>query len=105
MMLMLAEVVASSLFGRLLRVCCECGWRALVCFYTLVKLGAFCFFFSSRRRHTRSDRDWSSDVCSSDLVKRARTGLIPSPREERAGSKRDRERGLCFSVVFLRLAA
>src|SRR2546421_6793508 len=29
------------------------------------------FFFSSRRRHTRSDRDWSSDVCSSDLRKRA----------------------------------
>src|SRR5206468_8333180 len=27
-----------------------------------------CFFFSSRRRHTRSDRDWSSDVCSSDLI-------------------------------------
>src|SRR5216683_4114657 len=27
------------------------------------------FFFSSRRRHTRSDRDWSSDVCSSDLVR------------------------------------
>src|SRR3989440_10436685 len=26
------------------------------------------FFFSSRRRHTRSDRDWSSDVCSSDLI-------------------------------------
>src|SRR5699024_417075 len=26
-------------------------------------------FFSSRRRHTRSKRDWSSDVCSSDLVK------------------------------------
>src|SRR5438874_4807260 len=26
------------------------------------------FFFSSRRRHTRSLRDWSSDVCSSDLV-------------------------------------
>src|SRR5438067_6611721 len=29
----------------------------------------FFFFFSSRRRHTRSKRDWSSDVCSSDLVK------------------------------------
>src|SRR5207249_2457523 len=28
----------------------------------------FYFFFSSRRRHTRSKRDWSSDVCSSDLV-------------------------------------
>src|SRR5690349_25035865 len=27
-----------------------------------------CFFFSSRRRHTRSLRDWSSDVCSSDLT-------------------------------------
>src|SRR5699024_11317901 len=26
-----------------------------------------CVFFSSRRRHTRSKRDWSSDVCSSDL--------------------------------------
>src|SRR3712207_7441220 len=26
------------------------------------------FFFSSRRRHTRYWRDWSSDVCSSDLV-------------------------------------
>src|SRR5699024_11902515 len=30
--------------------------------------GFFCFFFSSRRRHTRSKRDWSSDVCSSDLL-------------------------------------
>src|SRR5204863_7012734 len=28
------------------------------------------FFFSSRRRHTRSLRDWSSDVCSSDLAER-----------------------------------
>src|SRR5687768_18394238 len=27
----------------------------------------FRFFFSSRRRHTRCSRDWSSDVCSSDL--------------------------------------
>src|SRR5207249_9207211 len=32
--------------------------------YLLVGVG---FFFSSRRRHTRSKRDWSSDVCSSDL--------------------------------------
>src|SRR3989449_11499675 len=28
----------------------------------------FFFFFSSRRRHTRCSRDWSSDVCSSDLA-------------------------------------
>src|SRR5205809_7921966 len=30
----------------------------------------FFFFFSSRRRHTRCSRDWSSDVCSSDLAQR-----------------------------------
>src|SRR5258705_9956441 len=31
----------------------------------------FLFFFSSRRRHTRCLSDWSSDVCSSDLIGRA----------------------------------
>src|SRR5438067_4430169 len=31
-------------------------------------LGYWFFFFSSRRRHTRSKRDWSSNVCSSDLL-------------------------------------
>src|SRR5215208_1049183 len=35
------------------------------------------FFFSSRRRHTRWPRDWSSDVCSSDL--RGRRSLVPPP--------------------------
>src|SRR5579871_4056509 len=35
----------------------------------------FFFFFSSRRRHTRSLRDWSSDVCSSDLPE-ARMALV-----------------------------
>src|SRR2546429_2024015 len=30
--------------------------------------GVLVFFFSSRRRHTRCSRDWSSDVCSSDLI-------------------------------------
>src|SRR5690625_3098016 len=33
----------------------------------LIFLFIFLFFFSSRRRHTRWPRDWSSDVCSSDL--------------------------------------
>src|SRR5690625_5813380 len=32
------------------------------------------FFFSSRRRHTRWPRDWSSDVCSSDLVDKINFG-------------------------------
>src|SRR5215813_10966560 len=35
-----------------------------------------CFFFSSRRRHTRCGRDWSSDVCSSDLLSGVR---LPPP--------------------------
>src|SRR5204863_6427763 len=39
------------------------------------------FFFSSRRRHTRSLRDWSSDVCSSDLELARR---IPAPGRVRA---------------------
>src|SRR2546422_3130546 len=34
----------------------------------------YCFFFSSRRRHTRCSRDWSSDVCSSDLLTRLAAG-------------------------------
>src|SRR2546429_2668136 len=36
---------------------------------------ALCFFFSSRRRHTRCSRDWSSDVCSSDLTLKLVLGL------------------------------
>src|SRR5690606_40048073 len=34
------------------------------------------FFFSSRRRHTRFSRDWSSDVCSSDLASALLAGLL-----------------------------
>src|SRR5690606_41553392 len=33
-----------------------------------------CVFFSSRRRHTRFSRDWSSDVCSSDLYRQRDIG-------------------------------
>src|SRR5687768_2551895 len=40
-----------------------------------------CFFFSSRRRHTRCSRDWSSDVCSSDLkLMRATNGTSAEQR-------------------------
>src|SRR5690348_18448298 len=38
------------------------------------------FFFSSRRRHTRWTGDWSSDVCSSDLVSRIASGLTDFER-------------------------
>src|SRR5438067_3121433 len=41
-------------------------------------IGCNFFFFSSRRRHTRSKRDWSSDVCSSDLAGYSRSsGSVP----------------------------
>src|SRR6266498_5640339 len=40
----------------------------------------FVFFFSSRRRHTRCGRDWSSDVCSSDLVGQTSGQAIDSVR-------------------------
>src|SRR5256886_6962522 len=43
------------------------------------------FFFSSRRRHTRFDCDWSSDVCSSDLV-RVCTELRITDRDGVAGA-------------------
>src|SRR5690606_16401493 len=39
------------------------------------------FFFSSRRRHTRFSRDWSSDVCSSDLLKSKEPLIILGTRE------------------------
>src|SRR2546430_16083385 len=38
------------------------------------------FFFSSRRRHTRFDCDWSSDVCSSDLIDADKAGVAVSDR-------------------------
>src|SRR5258707_6104259 len=38
------------------------------CIITFPTLPFIVFFFSSRRRHTRYWRDWSSDVCSSDLT-------------------------------------
>src|SRR5207249_8646535 len=47
-----------------------------------VTIAAHTFFFSSRRRHTRSKRDWSSDVCSSDLSRAQGT-----PRCTRAGMR------------------
>src|SRR5207249_6729060 len=54
-----------------------------VCFFFLFFFCFFFFFFffSSRRRHTRSKRDWSSDVCSSDLASRL-TRLITDASDE-----------------------
>src|SRR5207302_3614940 len=47
--------------------CVSCFYLLLLCF----------FFFSSRRRHTRFSRDWSSDVCSSDLFRLLNRFILP----------------------------
>src|SRR5205807_6516720 len=56
-------------------------------YYYSILFGSFLFmffFFSSRRRHTRLQGDWSSDVCSSDLIPKpvgpAAAGSIPRTR-------------------------
>src|SRR5207248_6449855 len=95
--------------------------------YVLYFLFFFFFFFSSRRRHTRSYGDWSSDVCSSDLLEnfeiaiprneflcllgpsgcgkssflRIVTGLMrPLEGEVRLGGKRIEQPGLDRGIVF-----
>src|SRR5438067_2756736 len=50
---------------------CICGGSGFISLF---------FFFSSRRRHTRSKRDWSSDVCSSDLRRLPRVHRRPAVR-------------------------
>src|SRR5215813_7620890 len=62
----------------------------LVCFFCL-----WFFFFASRRRHTRCGRDWSSDVCSSDLPK----------RRLRLSWSDERFRGIVWQVVVVGLVA
>src|SRR5256884_7930509 len=70
---------------------------------TRSQLDSLCFFFSSRRRHTRCSRDWSSDVCSSDLSSirrtlrmfltlfRLRAAGLQRSLNSRSGIKRGRE--------------
>src|SRR5258706_10419212 len=59
--------------------------------YCITFYHSFFFFFSSRRRHTRLVSDWSSDVCSSDLVSSARSLMAPARRtaERLAGAIND----------------
>src|SRR6266852_5845814 len=64
----------------------------LFAFMTVIGLIGF-FFFSSRRRHTRCYRDWSSDVCSSDLPRLLRRhGLTDPWRMAQARRWRSEER-------------
>src|SRR3989449_8589280 len=54
---------------------------------------SYFFFFSSRRRHTRCSRDWSSDVCSSDLAPMSMVETVVNLKPEsewRPGMTQDR---------------
>src|SRR5690606_39641432 len=74
----------------------------------------FLFFFSSRRRHTRFSRDWSSDVCSSDLdfrkaqdaarqeqmeKEQARADAAAQAEMDRMGSEAERNRADAYNKV------
>src|SRR5690625_7992643 len=54
-----------------------------------------CFFLSSGRRHTRWPRDWSSDVCSSDLG--TTTAQTTCPERTRSTSRAPRQGGFAHS--------
>src|SRR2546429_4388785 len=53
----------------------------------VVNESLFFFFFSSRRRHTRCSRDWSSDVCSSDLGPFGINHLVSCLRDSRTKAR------------------
>src|SRR5947207_10334258 len=56
-------------------------FSVVVCPCSCIFFFGFFFFFSSRRRHTRSLCDWSSDVCSSDLLRAGRrSSCVPACR-------------------------
>src|SRR5699024_5609207 len=60
----------------------------------------FYFFFSSRRRHTRSKRDWSSDVCSSDLRGTSSAHQNPFIAIKRTDTNENQGEVYGFSLVY-----
>src|SRR3712207_7615507 len=60
------------------------------------------FFFSSRRRHTRYWRDWSSDVCSSDLVV-AQPLVFPQGEGGALGSRQREQRAQHLAALLASL--
>src|SRR5699024_79832 len=57
------------------------------------------FFFSSRRRHTRSKRDWSSDVCSSDLYRKLARKYHPDVNKEEGSEDKFKEAKEAYEVL------
>src|SRR5690242_21614883 len=62
------------------------------------------FFFTSTRRHTRLTCDWSSDVCSSDLVYQLVTGGMLSASGPQLGLAAPAELAVALAVLATRLA-
>src|SRR2546430_10395269 len=62
----LATKAAESIFRRFTKLYPKFPTATQILATRRSKLRKTCIFFSSRRRHTRFDCDWSSDVCSSD---------------------------------------
>src|SRR5256885_10745454 len=60
------------------------------------------FFFSSRRRHTRLQGDWSSDVCSSDLPEDARSTRVKGVRKDDGSVLVEADVRAVFATVRLR---
>src|SRR2546422_8317072 len=73
----------------------------LLCVIESVLLGLL--FFSSRRRHTRCSRDWSSDVCSSDLFIDPLGRTYAATRLETEASVADRLRTSDVIPLYVRL--
>src|SRR2546430_4406280 len=65
--------------------------HVMITLYLIIRL-RYCFFFSSRRRHTRFDCDWSSDVCSSDLGGNGRAMVWPDGKPEKRSAGKERRR-------------
>src|SRR5256885_11054272 len=63
------------------------------------------FFFSSRRRHTRLQGDWSSDVCSSDLGAARRIGITAKAREVRGVDRVVVKDGDAIGALLTRIGA
>src|SRR5256885_13302992 len=67
----------------------------------MLRLFVIFFFFSSRRRHTRLQGDWSSDVCSSDLAALEHGGLMPGFREGLRLAQADEDRHMAYGLHLL----
>src|SRR5207245_4524867 len=72
---------------------------ALLLFALHLCILLFFFFFSSRRRHTRCYRDWSSDVCSSDL---SAAPLLPAARNQNPNVKATAPTAIAPTCAFMK---